>query len=95
MESERFGSVYKFEVFPSGMADILDQIVLYRNNSLTEAFCDVEIFGGERSGFTLCQLLTNKKVRADLQGKQQKYVADLARIPRAADLIEKLCVKSC
>ena len=56
MEGRRLASVYPFEVFPCGMAELLQQIILYRENSLTGTFCDLEIFGAEGTGTLLRQL---------------------------------------
>jgi hypothetical protein len=87
MENHRLASVYPFEIFPGGMADLLEEIVLYRQNSLTRAFCDIEIFGGEESALMFRRLLLDENLKADLRDSQEYYVKNLARLPRASDVI--------
>jgi hypothetical protein len=91
MENNRLASVYRFEVFPVGMAELLQQIVLYQSNSLTQAFCDIEIFGGEHSALMFQRLLLDEDLKADLRSKQENYLKHLARLPRAAEVISS-CV---
>jgi hypothetical protein len=90
MEGRRLASVYPFEVFPCGMAELLRQIVLYRENSLTSAFCDLEIFGGESTSMLFRRLLTDETLRAQLRASQEFYVGNLARLPGAAQMITTL-----
>jgi hypothetical protein len=91
MESRRLGSVYPFEIFPGGSSDLLNQVILYQDNSLTRTFCDIEIFGGESSALMFRRLLLDDVLRADLRSKQEYYVANLAELPGASDAISR-CV---
>jgi Family of unknown function (DUF6365) len=91
IESHRLASVFPFEVFPGGMADLMDEIILYRRNSLTDAFRDVEIFGGEHSARVLRALLVEDQAKADLRSRQAHYVRNLAELPGAAEVIGR-CV---
>jgi hypothetical protein len=93
VEGHRLASVFPFEVFPGGMADLLDEIILYKNNSLADAFRDVEIFGGESSARVLRELLEEQGEIEALHDRQAHYVSTLAGIPRAAEVIAR-CVAS-
>jgi hypothetical protein len=90
MEGRRLSSVYPFEVFPSGMAELLQRIILYRDNSLTTTFCDLEIFGGENTGAVFRRLLTDNELRTQLRSKQEHYLRKLARLPSASEIIRTL-----
>ncbi len=90
MEGRRLASVYPFEVFPCGMADLLQQIILYKANSLTSTFCDLELFGGENTGTIFRRLLTDETLRTHLRARQEYYVGNLARLPGAAQIIATL-----
>jgi Family of unknown function (DUF6365) len=89
MESQHFASVYPFEVFPGGLQDLLEQIILYQDNSLTRAFCDIEIFGGESSSLMFRRLLLDDELRADFRSKQEYYVGNLAKLPGASEAISR------
>ena len=80
MENRRPGTVFPYAVFPSGMSDMLNEIILYRGNSLTEAFCEVEIFGGEKTASTLSRLLIDPQTRDELRARQQLYVDKLRKL---------------
>lgn len=88
MENARPGTVYPYEVFPSGMKELLDDIGLYRDNSLLRAFCELEIFGGTDTATALGRLLTDPAARQDLQEQQQKYVDKLCDL---GDSCQVLC----
>jgi Family of unknown function (DUF6365) len=93
MENIRLGTVYPYEVFPSGMTELLEEIVLYKNNSLTKAFCDTEVFGGDETAEMLRRLLVDQPERKRLQQRQQSYVDKLQALPTSTkvlcDLVEK------
>ena len=80
MENRRPGTVFPYDVFPSGMRDMLNEIILYRGNSLTEAFCEVELFGGEKTASTLSRLLIDPQTRDELRTRQQLYVDKLRKL---------------
>jgi hypothetical protein len=90
MESHRLASVYPFEVFPTGMTDLLKEIVLYKENSLPEAICDLEVFGGESTREMFRRLLIDDSLRADFRARQQEYVRNLSSLPRVSELISNL-----
>jgi hypothetical protein len=90
IENPRPGSIYPFEVYPSGMADILDEIVLYRESSLPDAFERLEIFGGQETERALARLLTDERTRTELQARQRVYVERLAGLPRGAAVLREL-----
>jgi hypothetical protein len=90
IENARPGSIYPFEVYPTGMGDILEEIVLYRDSSLRAAFERLEVFGGEETRRTLAKLLTDEETRAALQARQRAYVDRLATLPRGAEVLGEL-----
>jgi hypothetical protein len=90
MESIKLGSVYKYEVFPSGMTDMLDGVILYQDNSLTKAFCEVEIFGGEETAAALNRLLTDPQMRDNLRARQQVYIDNLQKLNDSVQVLTNL-----
>ena len=90
MESQRAGSIYPFNVYPTGMVEELEKIVLYQDNSLTEAFARVELFGGEETEAHLAALLTDEAAREVLLNRQQEYVRRLSLLPDGASTLEQL-----
>src|SRR5262249_14100836 len=94
IEGHRLASVFPFEVFPGGMADLMDDIILYKNNSLAQAFRDFEIFGGESSACPLRELLEKQVAIEALHDRQAHYVRTLAGIPRASEVIARRVASS-
>jgi hypothetical protein len=94
MERDRLGSVFPFDVYPTGMRDTLESIVLYRDNPLTEGFAELEIFGGATTEAALAALLTDVSTRAELQQKQQRYVDALMAIDDGATVLERIAAGS-
>lgn len=90
MEGRRLASVYRFEVFPCGMTEMLREIILYQGNSLPLTFCDLELFGGEETAQMFRRLLTDDELRGQLRAAQEHYVGNLARLPRASEAIAAL-----
>jgi len=90
MERRRLGSIYPYEVFPTGMGDVLEEIILYRGNSLTDAFWDCEVFGGEPSRAALRRYLTDPSTRAELRARQQVYLQKLRQVGDSAQVLEAL-----
>jgi hypothetical protein len=90
MEQERLGSIFPFRVFPTGMIQELERIVLYRDNSLTAAFRSFEIFGGDETRDRLRAFLLDPDERAALRRAQAEYVSRLERIGTAGEVLENL-----
>ncbi|HBY99603.1 MAG TPA: hypothetical protein DEP84_37645 [Chloroflexi bacterium] len=90
MEWLRPGAIYPYDVFPNGMRDELEQLGLYRDNSLTQGFQDLEVYGGEATRQALRRLLTGETTRATLRGYQQHYVAGLQALPDAEAVLRRL-----
>jgi hypothetical protein len=90
MENARPGTVYPYDVFPSGFAEGLRDLVLYRDNSLTEAFAELEVFDVAATGAAIRALLEDADTRADLRAKQQRYVDRLARLGDGAEVLERI-----
>jgi len=90
IENDRPGSIYPFDVFPTGMKDLLESIVLYRDNSLTRAFKEIELFGGESTQAALKAVLTDEAVRGELIDRQREYVERLSDLPDAAATLAEL-----
>ncbi|MCZ7571762.1 MAG: DUF6365 family protein [Ardenticatenaceae bacterium] len=90
MESLRPGAIYPYDIFPSGMRDELEQLGLYRDNSLTQGFQDLEVYGGEATRQILRDLLIDEAARAALRAKQQRYVDRLRRLDDAELVLRRL-----
>jgi hypothetical protein len=90
MERDRLGSVFPFDVYPTGMRDTLESIVLYRDNPLTDGFAELEVFGGAATESGLARLLTDAATRGELQQKQKRYVDALAAIDDGAAVLERI-----
>jgi hypothetical protein len=90
MENFRPGSVYPFDVFPSGFRDSLEQLVLYRDNSLTSGFEELEVFRVDETRSALQRLLFDQNARDAQETRQRQYVKRLARLGNAADTIEQM-----
>lgn len=90
MENAQAGTVYPFDVFPTGMVAELRDLVLYRDNSLTQAFWEAEIFGGPATADALGRLLTDPGTRAELRSRQHVYVDRLAALEDGASVLERL-----
>jgi Family of unknown function (DUF6365) len=80
VETERPGSVYPYQIFPSGMGKELEELGLYRDNSITLGFRTLELYAdGDTSG-ELVGLLADDDARVALQTLQRRYVERLARL---------------
>jgi hypothetical protein len=90
IENGRPGSIYPFDVYPTGMRDILEQIILYRDNSITHAFAALELFGGDPTQQELADLLTNAPSRRNLQDRQKTYLDRLQELPDGASALVHL-----
>jgi hypothetical protein len=90
MERDRAGSVFPFDVYPSGMRDMLETIVLYRDNGLTRGFAELEVFGGPATESALAALLTDATIRDGLRESQKRYIDDLLAIEDGAAVLERL-----
>jgi hypothetical protein len=90
MERERMGSVYPFNVFPTGMIAELERIVLYRDNSLTRCFRNLEIFGGDKTRQALHDLLVDAKEREVLATARLDYVDRLRNLADCTDILEQV-----
>lgn len=90
MERARLGAVFRFEAFPIWSADDLEELGLFRENSVTSTFVRVELFGGETTRRQLTALLTDPETRADLCDRQREYIARVAVLPDAYDVLAGL-----
>jgi hypothetical protein len=93
MENIRPGSVYPYEVFPSGFKTELDQLILYRDNSLTRAFAEMELYEVEATGAMLQRLLVEPEARDNLLTHQRDYVVRLAELGDGAEILEDMLGK--
>jgi hypothetical protein len=90
MERARLGAVFRYEAFPIWSADDIDELGLFRDNSVTSAFARVELFGGEASRTQLAALLTDAATRTDLRERQQRYVERVRALPDPHDVVAAL-----
>lgn len=94
IENPRPGSIYPFEVYPTGMGDVLEQIVLYHDSSLPNAFELLEVFGGAETERALQDLLTDERTRAELRARQRVYVERLAGLDEGAAVLAQLVAET-
>lgn len=87
MERLRLGSVFPYAVFPIWRADELEQLDLFRHNSLAEGFARVEVFGGEATRQQLHGLLLDRDAREALAARQEVYVRQLASVCSPAEAL--------
>jgi hypothetical protein len=87
MESARSGSIFPYEVFPIWATEDLDRLGLFRTNSVTDAFCELELWGGEDTQTLLYGLLTDEKARHELRTNQERYVEKIRSLPDAHDAL--------
>jgi hypothetical protein len=90
MERARLGSVYPYAAFPSMTPQDLDEIGLYRGNRLTEAFLEVEVFGGDATRETLRGLLFEPAERAALADRQRDYIEAVQALPNSVQVLAEL-----
>jgi len=90
MERSRLGSVFRYEAFPIWNADDIENLGLFRDNSVTAAFSRVELFGGDASRQQLCALLVDAGCRAELRAGQRQYMERIQELPDAYDVIATL-----
>lgn len=90
MERSKAGTVFPFEVFPTGMTGDLDEIVLYRDNRLTEGFAELEVFGGDVTRGQVGDLLEDEPTRAALTARQRAYADAVANLPSASVVLERI-----
>ena len=90
MERDRLGSVFPFEVYPTDMRETLEKIVLFRDNTLTDGFAELEVFGGAETEAALSELLTHAPRRAGMRANQQRYVEQLRALDDGATVLERL-----
>lgn len=90
MERARRGSVFPHEVYPSDLRQALDDLVLYRENSLTRAFKDVELYGGASTRATLTALLDEGPLRRTLRERAEAYVERLRGLPDSASVLRRI-----
>jgi hypothetical protein len=77
MERARLGAVFPYEVFPIWGRDDIEQLGLFRENSVTAAFAAVEVFGGDAMREQLRALLVDERTRHELRAAQRRYVDGL------------------
>ncbi len=90
MESLRLGSVFPFEVFPTVVKEDLDAIGLYRDNSLTQCFWKLEVFGDEETKTQLHRIIADPACSAALNARQEVYVSRLQQTPDAVEVLESI-----
>jgi hypothetical protein len=90
MERTRLGAVYPFAVYPSVTPEDIENIGLYRGNSLLEAFRRVELFGGDETREALHALLCDPAEREALRRRQETYVDAVSALPDGARLLADL-----
>jgi len=86
-ERAQLGSVYPYEVFPAGTRAEIEALGLFRDNTITEGFASVELFGGEQTRAELRALLLDEERREQLALHQRAYVERLAAAPSVDEVL--------
>ena len=87
MERRRPGSIFPFDVFPIWSRQDLDQLGVFRQPLYDAALVRAELFGGAATAQRLVELLVDPAARLRLRASQDAYVASIAQVARAADLL--------
>ena len=82
--------MFPFEVFPTVGREQLDEIGLYRNNTITKGFWELEIYGGENTGCAVSHMLTDSKIRSRLESGQNEYIRRLRRLNASTEVLTRL-----
>ncbi|GAA5074747.1 DUF6365 family protein [Lysobacter panacisoli] len=90
MEQDRPGTVFPYDCYPTDTGGLLEEIVLYKDNSLTRAFAELEVFGGADTAERIAGLLNGEAERGALREHQQRYVDRLGRVADGASVLEAL-----
>jgi hypothetical protein len=90
MEHERIGAIFPFNVYPIGMVHELQQLILYRHNSLTAAFRPLEIFAGNETKQQLSMLLTDSREQEGMRTAQLEYVRRLQEIGDGTEVLQDI-----
>ncbi len=89
MEGGRPGSIYPFDIYPSGGQREFETLGLYRENSLVDCFFDLELFDEDETPDRLQEILTDRKTRNALREKQYRYVDRVGKLPDIEQLVRK------
>ena len=93
MEGIRLGSVFPYEVYPSLVRQDLENIGLYRENSLTKGFWELEIYGDGETRNVLHRIMTDPCFVEELCLRQQAYVGTLKGLGDSAQVLSSLVQK--
>jgi hypothetical protein len=89
IESTRPGTIYPYHTLTGGTQE-LEQLDLYRGNTIRQAMLSLEIYGGEPTRAALHNLLTDQQARAALHAAQQRYVQAVNRLPDPVEALHRL-----
>jgi hypothetical protein len=90
MERLKQGTVFPYEVFPTVTSSDLDEIALYRNNSITDGFAELEVFGGDATRDKVTRLLEDDDTRLELQRRQGVYADAVSALDTASLVLERI-----
>jgi hypothetical protein len=90
MESQSLGSVYPYEVFPSLRRNDIAALGVYRDNTITQAFEELEIYGGDATAGALRDLLTNPERVAGLLDRGRDYIEGIRDLPDATAVLSRV-----
>jgi hypothetical protein len=68
----------------------LREIVLYKQNSLTRAFWEVQLYGGDESAIAFARMIGDDAYRESLRDRQREYVDGVRTLPDAAQALLSL-----
>jgi hypothetical protein len=90
MERVRPGTVYPYDVYPTGLVRELEELILFKDNTLARCLHELEVFGGEHTSNALLRLLTDPDARRATRIEQQSYVEKLAALDDGVEVLGRL-----
>jgi hypothetical protein len=90
MESRSLGSIYPYEVFPNLRRKDIAALGVYRDNTITQAFEELEVYGGDATADTLRDLLTNPERVVELLERGRDYVEGVRDLPDGTAVLTRV-----
>jgi hypothetical protein len=88
MERAQLGSVFPFEVFPIWSRADLQELDIFDESCLKQAFGAFEIFGGEETMSQLQALLIDGSAREKMRAAQAAYLQRIESLPTPSQVLE-------
>jgi hypothetical protein len=90
MERAQLGSIFPFEVFPIWSRADLQELDIFDESCLKQAFAALEIFGGEETKSQLQALLIDGSAREKMRAAQEAYLQRIESLPTPSQVLEAM-----